>query len=407
MLSVACGLCLALVGCSDDEQPDAVDGGAASSSSTSEGDGTGSSNGPSDEAGTLDDASTDTGFSTSTGSDDDDDDDDGNDDSSTGMVEIEPLVLHLAPDGDDANDGTSWNDAVATIARTHDLVVEHDPERDVLILIAEGTYVRQTVTWTHTMPEHTITFKRADDDGPRPQFVGCDESGCAHTFFILNHSDGEATNLHFEYLQIERYRAAISLQGNRNDFARSNGHNVIYDCYFRRIGNKWNDNASGQSYAVVRLLNSDDNLVRNNHFVECENATNAGLLHALYIAHNAERNHVIKNRFVTHSGDPIRVRDFSNDNSIEENVFIRSSATAMFSDWYCTGDACTKAEPECPSWGNEFRDNELDGDYSCNTASTWHLFGPDAATGCSPPAPDAKRLSTSGNVKTAVPCQGL
>ena len=332
---------------------------------------------------------------------------DADDESSTGAIEVGPLVLHLSPTGDDGHDGSSWDAAVGTLERIHELVVEHAPRRDVVVLVGAGTYVRQSVRWTYTMPEHTITIKRADDDGPRPVFDGCDGSGCAHTFFILDHADGEATNLHFEYLQVERYRAAISLQGNRNDFARSNGHNVIYGCYFRRIGNKWNDNTSGESYAVVRLLNSDDNLVRNNHFVQCENQTSAGLLHALYIAHNAERNHVVKNRFVTHSGDPIRVRDFSNDNRIEDNVFIRAGATAVFSDWYCIGAACTKAEPECPSWGNEFRDNELDGDYACTSATTWHLFQPDQAAGCTPPAANAKRLSTSGNVKTPVPCQGL
>jgi hypothetical protein len=186
---------LAAVGCGDDETPRDVGTGAHDSTSSMTGDDatSGAEASPGDTD-VIDDDST-SASTTTDGSDDADVDDD----STTGTIDVEPLVLHLAPDGDDDNDGTSWDDAVATIARTHELVVAHDPDRDVVIRVAAGTYVRQTVTWTHTMPDHTITIERADDDGPRPLFVGCDESGCAHTFFILNHSDGEATNLHFRY----------------------------------------------------------------------------------------------------------------------------------------------------------------------------------------------------------------
>jgi hypothetical protein len=141
--------------------------------------------------------------------------------------------------------------------------------------------------------------------------------------------------------------------------------------------------------------------------VDVENETSAGIVHALYIAHMSDRNRVERNRFKNNSGDAVRLRDFSNGNHIKENTYIKAGVSAGYTDWYCDHDErddCTKPTPECPSWGNEFRDNELDGDYSCDELKVFEYFQDETTTGCAPPAPDSVRLRTSGNTKIEPPC---
>ncbi len=330
------------------------------------------------------------------------------------VVDPGPWIIHMATDGDDGLDGSTPDRAIATLARAHELVSTAATARDVEIRIAPGVYLAQQVTWTFTMPEHTITFRRRDDEGERPVFDGClvadvtdPATECpGGTWFQLRHSAGEETNLHFWYVQVQRYQTAISLNANRNDEAASNGSNRIYGCYFYRIGNVFNP-ALSPSTAAVRLVNSDDNEIANTHFVEIVNTSSAGLLHAIYVAHMSDRNQILRNRFLRNSGDPIRVRDYSNDNVVNDNRFIQTGIEAAYTTWYCDHDVrddCTKPAPECPSWGNQFRNNSLDGNYACDRLSGFHYYLDDSTTGCAPPSPDAQRLRTSGNSTSETPC---
>lgn len=322
-----------------------------------------------------------------------------------------PLRLYVAPGGDDSRDGSSEAEAVLTLRRVQELLVTLEPTMDIEVRIAPGRYFGQTVEWTWTRPTQTIRFMPLHDDRDRPIFDGClDDSSSREcpggTWFTLRHSAGEETNLHFEYIRVEHYGTAISFNGGRNDEADSNGSNRIYGCYFQSIGNVFNE-ALDPATAAVRLVNSDDNEIANNHFVDVINTRSAGLIHCLYIAHMSDRNVIDRNRFQRSSGDPIRLRDFSNDNEIEENRLIQVGENAGYTDWYCDHDArddCTKPTAECPSWGNLFRYNSLDGTWDCRPLSTWHLFQGDETTGCSSPAPDARRVRTAGNEQTEAPC---
>ncbi len=318
----------------------------------------------------------------------------------------ELVVVHLAPDGDDESDGAA---PFATLAGVHAWLEERAPEGDVEVRVRAGRYHGQTVSWTWTRPDRRIRFVRDADEG-RPVFDGCLEDGACPggTWFTLRSASGNPTNLHFEYLRVENYQTAISFNGDRNDPAASNGRNRIYGCYFDRIGNISNPDLDPAT-AALRLVNSDDNEIANNHFTNVVNTRSGGLVHAIYAAHLSDRNVIARNRFLRSSGDPVRLRDFSNDNRISDNRFIRVGTTAGYTDWYCDHEArddCTKVGPECPSWGNQFRDNELDGDWECQVLSTWHLFQDDETAGCAPPAPEARRVRTSGNVRTERPCQG-
>lgn len=325
------------------------------------------------------------------------------DDASSG-----PFVVWMAPDGDDASSGLAQNEAVQTLGRVHAILEQAQPQTDVEVRIEPGRYRGQQVQWTFSVPDHTVTFTRLSSQHERPVFDGClSASDCpGGTWFRLRRSDGAETGIVFNYIRVENYQTAISLDGNRNDEATSNGSNRIYGCYFYRIGNVFNSSVD-PSTAAVRLVNSDDNEIANNHFVDIINTRSLNRLHAIYVAHMSDRNKILRNRFVNNSGDPVRVRDFSNDNSINDNTFEEAGQFAGYTEWYCDHDArddCTKQGPECPSWGNEFRRNTLDGNYQCETLGTFEYFQDDSATGCSPPSASARRLRTSDNTRPATPC---
>lgn len=321
----------------------------------------------------------------------------------------DPLILWMAPNGSDTNDGTASNRPVLTLQRVQKILQARKPQTNVEVRIAPGRYRGQRVTWTHVIPGRKITFTRHASDTGRPIFDGClSANNCpGGTWFILQHSGGAETNLVFNYLRVENYQTAISLNGSRNAEANSNGSNRIFGCYFDRIGNVFNSSLS-PSTAAIRLVNSDDNEIINNHFTNIINTTSPALLHAIYIAHLSDRNQILRNRFENNAGDPIRVRDFSNNNVINDNTFKKVAIDAAYSEWYCEHDKrtdCTKATPECPSWGNQFRDNHLNGNYACKQLGTFKYYQGDTASGCAPPAGQTQRLRTSGNTHAANPCE--
>ncbi|SFF35727.1 Right handed beta helix region [Nannocystis exedens] len=279
----------------------------------------------------------------------------------------DPFTVYLDPAGDDAHGGLSPDDAVLTLARAQEIVVAAAPDRDVEVRIAQGTYVGQSVTWTHYHPDHRSAFMPADyEDGEgiddiagRPVFDG---EG-AGALLTLDVAPGEETHLEFYYLEIQHYlHYGLYFRGNRLDPEGGwNGGNRIFGVYFTEIGSLHVPGEEG--YGAIDLVNSRNNDIRNNHFVAIENhAQKAGLMHGVYIAHHSTGNQIRSNQFTEISGDPIRVRDDSNANLIQDNTFENTGSVAFYSDWYCDPDAnpnCTKPGGECPSWQNEFRDNGL------------------------------------------------
>lgn len=324
-----------------------------------------------------------------------------------------PLRIWMSATGNDASSGLTPATAVSTLTRVHGiLVATHGAKawgRDVEVRIAPGRYVGQRVSWTHTSSARKITFMPAAGDESRPVFDGCSSATQCVTgsFFRLSSKRGEKTNLAFESIEVVRYQTAISLEADRDAPTKWNGGNRIFGCRFANIGNTYAPGIA-PSTAAVRLVNSDDNTIENNHFIDIVNAPSGALLHAIYAAHGSDRNTITNNSFLRNSGDPVRVRDFSNGNVITKNRFNRVGIAAGYTDWYCDHDArtdCTKVGPECPSWNNQFRDNELSGTATCAPLPAFHYFQDDTATGCVKPA-GASRLSTSGNTQKTGACVG-
>jgi hypothetical protein len=304
-----------------------------------------------------------------------------------------PLVVFMGPNGRDQNSGFTLNSPILTLKRAQDVVRDQlrSRHRDVEIRIGAGTYRNQTVRWTFTMPAHTITFMPLLDDKNRPIFDGVSTKDA--TWFRLDHVDGQKTNLVFHYIRVENYSTAIDFHGNRDRTQGFNSSNRMFGSYFFNIGRG--------STAAVRLFHSRNNEIINNHFVNILTGGECGELHALYLAHMSSGNQILRNRFENSCGDPIRIRDHSNDNIINENSLIRVGVNAAYTDWYCDHDErsdCTKKTAECPSWDNEFRENVLDKNFFGQRLSVFRLLQDDEAKGCKKPRPNSTRLRTSNNV---------
>jgi hypothetical protein len=314
-----------------------------------------------------------------------------------------PLVVFMGPNGSDQNDGLTLNTPILTLNRAQDVLRDQlrNHHRSVEIRIGSGTYRNQTVRWTFTMPAHTTTFMPLLDDKNRPVFDGSSTKDA--TWFRLGHADGQKTNLVFHYIRVENYSTAIDFHGNRDSTQGFNSSNRIFGSYFFNIGKG--------STAAVRLVHSKNNEIINNHFVDVLRSGGCGLLHALYLAHMSSRNQILRNRFENSCGDPIRIRDYSNDNIINENNLTRVGVNAAYTDWYCDHDTrpvctsadtppgcCGKPTPECPSWNNQFRENVLDKNFAGERLRVFRLFQDDEAKGCRKPTPNSERLRTSGNV---------
>jgi len=303
----------------------------------------------------------------------------------------EPFKIYLSPAGNDSYEGLTNAYPIRTLSRAQEVLMSYDPNQPIEIHVNQGTYIWQSVVWTYTNG-YSITFTPINFTNDRPVFDG----GGIDTWFTLSKSNGSASNLKFRYIKVQNYNTAMSFEGNRNYVSNWNSENELYGMYFYRIGGKYS--YSNYSTAAVRFKNSRNNSVANTHFVDIlNNSAEASAIHAIYFAHYSSNNEVLRNRFLRVNGDPIKVRDESNYNYIADNRFYSSGKDAFYQGWYCnnsTRSDCTKVSGECPSIGNEFRNNDLYGGYS-GAINVFSLREED--NHCGPlPSP---RLRTSGNIK--------
>ena len=319
------------------------------------------------------------------------------------------LTIYLAPNGVDTQDGLTSSRPILTLKRAHDLVTAHFKKSpsNVNIQLAPGVYYNQTVTWTATNPLYQIRIFSASATN-KATFDG--RSGSAATlanqrsFFNLKSTVGKATNLSFEHLGIRYYAEAISFNGNRDDEkAGFNSNNKILFNTFDKIGSKYHVDKTLPAYAVVRFVNSRKNEMKGNVFSNIENFSQPALLHSIYVAHFSHENTFEGNSFRKQSGDPLRIRDYSNFNVITGNEFDSAGAYA-YSEWYCEASEnteCTKKNPECPSWGSAVRSNVYRGSGLFKYYIRPNFQNSNSA--CKTKAPAAaenRRLRTSSNVMT-------
>jgi hypothetical protein len=218
--------------------------------------------------------------------------------------------------------------------------------------------LRHRVTWTHagsgadpdtcanpnsTSDIYPLTIKAYENE--KPVFNG---QGSDWLLNFLLHP-GKCTNVTIQGLTIRRYvMVGVQFSGNAVDPSKWNGCNKIIGNTFEEIGNLYRTGLCPDcmGYAAIDLQNSDRNIIRNNVLVHLENTPeDASHIHAVYFAHNSSDNIVGNNYISMTSGDPLRVRDGSNDNYIYANYVDRSGKYGFIS-------GCCNSSGEEPSSGN-------------------------------------------------------
>ncbi|KAI1126457.1 pectin lyase fold/virulence factor [Nemania abortiva] len=298
-----------------------------------------------------------------------------------GPALIPATTLYMSPGGSDSNTGASATNPLKTLKGVLAKVTAAKPTDAVDIVVAEGTFLNQSVVWTYFNGE-PITFAPPAGAATKPIFDG---QGTGLTWFTMGDSADAAvpTNLHFVGLTVTNYWLGLDLG---RDKAPGNSFNEVRNMLFERVGAFYTHglpNAKG--YAALRLRQSSNNTITGNRFHGVKNSDAAdsdgdgeledltGYIHAIYAAHNARGNIISDNEFNQVTGDAVRTRDGSDDNLIEGNRFITAGKYSAYSDWIDdTGD-------ECPSHNNRFKDNVVGDGYfgPFKAGYVTHTYGPD------------------------------
>ncbi|MGJ5826525.1 right-handed parallel beta-helix repeat-containing protein [Streptomyces ossamyceticus] len=106
-------------------------------------------------------------------------------------------------------------------------------------------------------------------------------------------------------------------------------------------GNTFKNLSGRTGYAGVHVKNSSGIVIRKNKFTKLRNA---GHMHGVYLV-NTTGSTIAGNTFSSITGDPVRIRDGSRDNSVTGNTFTRSGTYAIFSEWrdHKKGETCGAA----------------------------------------------------------------
>lgn len=298
-----------------------------------------------------------------------------------GPVIVPATTLYMSPSGSDSNTGASPIAALKTLKGVLANVTATNPADAVNIVVAEGTYVSQSVIWTYFNGK-PITFAPPASAATKPVFDG---EGTGLTWFTMGDSAvaTRPTNLHFIGLAVTNYWLGLDLG---RDKAPGNSHNEVRNMLFERVGAFYTHGLPDpKGFAALRLRQSSNNTIVGNRFhgVKNSNASDSdgdgvkddltGYIHAIYMAHNARSNVISDNEFNQVTGDAVRTRDGSDDNLMEGNRFIAAGKYSAYSDWIAeTGD-------ECPSHGNRFKDNTVGDGYfgPFKAGYVTHVYGPD------------------------------
>ncbi|WP_133160928.1 hypothetical protein [Pseudomonas laurylsulfativorans] len=227
----------------------------------------------------------------------------------------------------------------------------------VKFLIHGGTYNKQAAILRPKQGVH-YEFTSEPSNLRLPMFDG---NGEQLTWLRVLSKDGYGSNVIIGNLHIRNYLTAISIEGNRENQREFNAHNKIYNMRFENIGQTSPD--SPPSTAVIRFVNSRQNDVSGNEFINIKNVQSCGLLHAVYLAHHSSENLIKRNTFTNLCGSPIRIRDDSNYNKIQLNKFRNIQTIEAMDEWFCDKNIrhdCTKSEPELRSHLNTFNKNHIE-----------------------------------------------
>lgn len=309
--------------------------------------------------------------------------------------EKSPYTVYISPDGDDSASGGP-TEPLATLGGAQRLVkIEAEDDRDVCVRIFSdrGDYIDQTVIWDYYNPEHRTVFESYPRN-IRARFTASVDTPPHEPFFELRAEGGEPTNVILRGLEITNYVSrAIYFSGYRDSPEYGwNGGNAIENCVISGIGNGRMPERPFV-YAAVTFVNSRDNVIRDCVIEECANTlpyepdklpvidqsdvklfpgidgSSANLtIIGVYLAHYSSNNRILNNTFENIVGDCVRFRDFSCENTVRDNTFIRAGWNAVCTIWHCSylSGNCSKSIPECSSWENVMSGNIILGNWDCS-----------------------------------------
>lgn len=309
----------------------------------------------------------------------------------TGPTLAHEFVIFLDPRGSDSFDGLSGETPVTSLQeaiRIAELVADKDVSR-IRIAVVSGEFQGQAAKASGNIAGLEIAVIPADANQPRPRFNGDRHGG---TWLDIRSATGKRTNYRISGLEITNYETAINFSGDRDHRERSNGGNEIRNNVFVNIGQIARAGAR-PSTAVIRLVNSDDNVIAENRFIHIVNLEQCAHLHSIYVAHDSTGNVIEDNVFEESCGDAVRFRDGSHSNLVRGNTFTDAWAKAPVSDWYCDRERradCTKTTPECPSMNNVLDNNRVV-TRKLKPPPSFLTFGEDIKGNCSSYA-DGKRF---------------
>ena len=247
---------------------------------------------------------------------------------------------------------------------------EGNLQDNITVFIRGGEYKESLLLWSATSAEKSVKITAYESE--KPVFNGLKEEGALSENFFTIANAFKPTNITIEGLTIKNYLNAISLgTSNRCEDCSytelsNNSHNKIINNTFTNIGNAFS-NKFQNSYSVIGIHSSTDNIIEGNNFYKIENdkidergERTRILIHAIYLAHYSSRNWIKDNYVAYCSGDPFRIRNASNDNLFERNYVYRSGYAAFAATWYNNGgydktNNCNIYEK--PSTGTVIRNN--------------------------------------------------
>lgn len=297
------------------------------------------------------------------------------------IKENQTFDLFISTKGSDYNSGKNIYNSIATLKKAQDILKKNKISTNVRIYIDSGRYKNQFIKWDY-FNNSNITFLGLVKNH-NPKFDG---EG-AKIWFNLIKKNGTCSNVTIKNIDVINYKQGIIFNGDRdNPYGGWNGNNKLINLKIKNIGTLHSIDTTYSSSAVC-FINSRFNLIKNCIFENIENNKKNKediLIHALYFAHYSSNNIVEKCNFISISGDPIRVRDESNNNIINKNIFTKTGSHAFFSEWFCcsetTSKKCTKESGECSSFGNQFINNLCYGGYNNKKIQTYNLYGKDSFT---------------------------
>jgi hypothetical protein len=207
------------------------------------------------------------------------------------------------------------------------------------------------------------TSKRAIFDGRSSAKLPFGNS-CAFFVIRARREKGAFPNIAIRGLAFHNMRSPISIIGDPHNPSRISGISVT-GSFFYKIGSKFSC-VEDFDYGAIQVAYSNSNVFHGNFFKDIENRSPyEGAVHAIYIKYSSSGNHVYKNIFENTTGAAVKIRDHSDRNSIEKNLFILNGRenfkNGMAPPYAVQITHYTESQipsgPECSSYENSIRDN--------------------------------------------------